>query len=732
MTNHAPPQAAILRAQIRLVHEHAALGQSVTIALGLLVAAVLWTTDAARPLLVWLAMLAAACALRIWLGARFLRRDAAGLVRSYGAELLQLRIAVVLSGAAWGAIVFWHYPAGDAAGEVFLSVATMGMASGAVSMLANAPGVYPFYALAMAFPFVLGLLGLGSPRHALLAPSALLYAFALIVVARKYQHHVTETLELRFDNEALIAELTASREQALAAKHEAESANEAKGAFLADMSHEFRTPLNGILALSQLAKDANPVAQGDFVARIAEAASHLHHIVDDILDFSRIEAGRMQIDEAPFDLQEVLNGVAAAVAPIAALRSLAFTVDVGSGVPPRLVGDAVRLRQILINLAGNGVKFTDRGGVTIAVRALAAPDAEHARLAFEVRDTGIGLTRDQVGELFRPFSQAASSTARRIGGTGLGLVISRRLAELMGGDIAVRSAPGAGSTFEVVVPFGIAPAVAPAETAAPAAPRSLTGLHVLVAEDDGINRQLVEQFLVKAGASVVLVENGEAAVSAARTQRFDAVLMDVHMPVLDGLAATRLLRADPRTAGVPVLGVTGRVFEDDVRACLAAGMNDHVAKPVRLDELFEKLCDWTRCRPAAAPVTPGVLPERVAGAVVDLGRALARLDGDRELLAETLRMFRLQERHTPQHIREALAAGDVDRAHRLAHTLGSLAAAIEAEALTLACRQVEAELWTKRAADEARLAELERLHAEVFAALTRPAAPGADWGIMRA
>jgi signal transduction histidine kinase/CheY-like chemotaxis protein/HPt (histidine-containing phosphotransfer) domain-containing protein len=623
---------------------------------------------------------------------------------------VSFRVLALIASAFWGAAAAYAVRVElDANGAVML-VCTAGLAAGATTSLSPSLRLCRAYVFVILAPSAVAAATHGTSLGLGMAAATAAFAVFLWTQAGNQHRDFLRALE----TSKLLAEraqaLEAARERAESAERAALAASAAKSEFLANMSHEIRTPMTAILGYAELLLRADlrgeeRVAHAETILRNGE---HLLRLLNDILDVSKIEAGMMTVEPAPCAPSEVLADVESLMAARARERGLAFDVSLQTPIPRTMQADATRLRQILVNLVGNAIKFTEAGGVAVRARfdgsVAAAP-----RLVIDVEDTGVGLCGAQIAALFKPFTQVDACTDRRQQGTGLGLYVSRRLARMMGGDIRVTSRLGTGSTFSLDLPArgagdgmvnSIRGPLSSADTILSSV--SLHGVRVLVAEDGADNRRLILAVLRRAGARVVVVEDGRAAVEKAMADEsdgkaFHVILMDMEMPVLDGYGATARLRELGYRG--PIVALTAHAMAESRERCLAAGCDDHVTKPFRAGALLTAVATHARRAPAALEAVPLVstlasdpdlsdLIEPYCASLVDNVRAMnvALMNADHALLA------------------------------RLAHTLAGSGGSYGFPAITDAARALEQAARDRDASVTRHLAALEALTRRVVVA----------------
>ncbi|TLS75341.1 response regulator [Mariprofundus erugo] len=610
-----------------------------------------------------------------------------------------------LIGAGWGVAAYFFLLPDQASYQTTLTLVIVGYMAGSVTTLSTFPPAF----LAMALPSLLALAlrtsELGGNMNYGLTFMILVFLAFLLASARRMHDSLMTSLTLRYVNENLVTSLhdkqrateelnlSLSREveerkqteaALIQANKEVKAADIAKSTFLANMSHEIRTPMNAIIGMSQLALQSNlDVKQRNYVEKVNRSAIGLLGIINDILDFSKIEAGKLNLENTDFRLEDVFDSVKNLIEYKAEEKGLKLIVMQPDDLPTALIGDQLRLGQILANIGNNAVKFTHSGAITISVDVV-EQSQDHVMLHFSVSDTGIGMSDEQQQNLFRSFSQADSSITRVYGGTGLGLVICQQLTSMMGGEIWVESREHIGSTFHFTARFqkqqgepskqlSLNRNISHSSHAQNSA--RLHGARVLLVEDNEINQELAEDILVRHGISVTLANNGEQALKRLEHGTFDCVLMDCQMPVMDGYTATRKIREQERFATLPVLAMTANTMTGDREKALAAGMNAHIAKPIDVDEMLHTMARWIDvATPANVEATQPASDNELANLPgIDIAAGLNIAMNKEALYRRLLIKFRDTYGGFETDFRAAVDGSDPDAPAKVAHSLKGVA-----------------------------------------------------------
>lgn len=610
--NSADRQQAIWHEQMWLINQNARLSNYVSLLVALFVTYTFWGNQSENLLLGWLGFMAVVTLARVVMSVKMDKSAVDNqMVENKQSIFYQLYMgAIILTAAGWGAAAYLLFPE-DPLQQVILCFVIAGISSAGIFVMTPVYRMYLSYLLLSIAPLMLRIYQ-QDEAYQLLSIMILLYLLVMAFIGYRVNARIVNGLELRFHNQSLIKFMSDARnetedlneelaeeveqrkraEKALyKAKEQAEAANRSKTEFLANMSHEIRTPMNGIIGTLQLLQGSElDESQASYVNVAYSSAESLLCLLNDILDSSKIEAGKLELEHIAFDLGKTINQLQLLMRTKADERRVKLSVELDKQLPPAVIGDPVRTRQILINLLSNAIKFTQDGYVKVRLTVLEQTDAQY-KIRIEVEDSGIGITEEAQRKLFNAFTQADGSTTREYGGSGLGLSIVRQLVTLMHGRIGVISAPGEGSTFWVELNFSRAEQT----QQQPAENTTLTG-HVLLVEDNPVNQMIAKKMLERLSLTYQLAENGEQALELMQgSQDFSLLLMDCQMPVMDGYTATRAIRQyenENQQAHTPIIAMTANTMQNDRDACLQAGMDDYIAKPVVQDALQQVLARW--------------------------------------------------------------------------------------------------------------------------------------------
>jgi signal transduction histidine kinase/ActR/RegA family two-component response regulator len=571
--------ARVLVEQIGYVHNQGVAGASAMLAIAVLYVGVLWSVTDHRHLLLWLTAMALICAARFAFALHW-RRSA-----STHATVFWSRAALIinaLAGAAWGYAAVALFPLGHPDKYIVSAFVLVGMPAAALTSLGAWAPAFAAYALMAIVPFVLWMFSLAQSQFMIVGIAGSIFCAYLLRQAQQTSATIRRNIAQRIELEQMSRSLSQARDAA-------ESASRAKSNFLTNMSHELRTPLNAVVGLSDLLVEQPDGRRGrDLALTMRQSALSLLGVIDHVLDMSRIEAGKIELRPRNFDVRALMREVHAMFNPEAQRRGIAFSVDVDGGVPPQVTGDPDRIRQVLVNLIDNGLKFTVAGSVAVAVTAGTRGDGRYL-LRFDVADTGSGIDESVRPRLFAALAHNDDSFTRSPGGIGLGLSISAALVKLMGGEIDHRSESGRGAVFWFTSAVGLAPPTITKEIAANSpltAPRSVSP-RILIIDDNTVNLLLTKEMLQAFGCNVYSASDGSDGLNRMKSEAFDLVFMDISMPGMDGIEATRAWRAHEQSSEsrLPIVALTANAMVGDRQTCIAAGMDDYIAKPVTLDAL---------------------------------------------------------------------------------------------------------------------------------------------------